>query len=35
MGRLAVALGFKGQRLGAALLADALERRVRSDFAAT
>lgn len=34
MGRLAVALDFKGQGLGAALLADALDRCVRSEIAA-
>lgn len=34
IGRLAVALDFKGQALGAALLADALDRCVRSGIAA-
>ncbi|OGB04986.1 MAG: GNAT family N-acetyltransferase [Burkholderiales bacterium RIFCSPHIGHO2_12_FULL_61_11] len=34
MGRLAVALEFKGQGLGGALLADALDRAIRSDLAA-
>ncbi len=34
MGRLAVALEFKGQGLGGALLADALDRAIRSDIAA-
>ncbi len=34
MGRLAVDLGFKGQGLGAALLADALDRAARSEIAA-
>jgi predicted GNAT family N-acyltransferase len=34
MGRLAVDLGFKGQGLGGALLADALARCVRSEIAA-
>jgi GNAT superfamily N-acetyltransferase len=34
MGRLAVDLKFKGQGLGAALLADALERCTRSEIAA-
>lgn len=34
MGRLAVDQGFKGQGLGAALLADALARTLRSDIAA-
>ena len=34
MGRLAVALAFKGQGLGAALLADALARCVRAEIAA-
>ena len=34
MGRLAVDLAFKGQGLGGALLADALDRAARSDIAA-
>ncbi len=34
MDRLAVAMDFKGQGLGAALLADALDRSVRSEIAA-
>jgi ribosomal protein S18 acetylase RimI-like enzyme len=34
MGRLAVDLGFKGQGLGGALLADALARSMRSEIAA-
>lgn len=34
MGRLAVDQAFKGQGLGGALLADALERAIRSDIAA-
>lgn len=34
MGRLAVDLAFKGQGLGGALLADALDRAVRSEIAA-
>lgn len=34
MGRLAVDQGFKGQGLGGALLADALERAARSEIAA-
>lgn len=34
MGRLAVAQDFKGQGLGGALLADALDRCVRSEIAA-
>ncbi|MCA0176506.1 MAG: GNAT family N-acetyltransferase [Proteobacteria bacterium] len=34
MGRLAVALAFKGQGLGAALLADALARSARAEIAA-
>lgn len=34
MGRLAVDQAFKGQGLGAALLADAIERAVRSEIAA-
>ncbi|OGB59780.1 MAG: GNAT family N-acetyltransferase [Burkholderiales bacterium RIFOXYD12_FULL_59_19] len=34
MGRLAVAQDFKGQGLGSALLADALDRAIRSEIAA-
>ena len=34
MGRLAVDQAFKGQGLGAALLADALDRAARSEIAA-
>ena len=34
MGRLAVAIAFQGRSLGAALLADAIERTARSDIAA-